>query len=314
MTGFLFCFIFSSFSFHTFYREGGKRMSRIAIVTDSTAYLPPELVAQYGIHVIPVYAHFGEETFRDGVDLSTAAFYEKLKRADALPTTSQPSVGDFLELYRRLGREAKAIISIHISSRLSGTVDSAMTARQTLLEEAVERGDHPPEVHVVDSLLTSAALGLLVTAAARLATATSFAPVVVQATEDLLSRSTVIFCVDTLEYLHKGGRIGGASALLGTLIQVKPILHLTGGRIDVLEKVRTAQKAKRRLLGIMEERMGAGATVHAAVVHADAPDEAEKLKREVASHFNCAELFVCEFSPTIATHVGPGTVGLAFYQ
>ena len=289
-------------------------MSRIAIVTDSTAYLPPELVAQYGIHVIPVYVHFGEETFRDGVDLSTAAFYEKLKRADALPTTSQPSVGDFLALYRRLGREAEAIVSIHISSGLSGTVASALAARQTLLEEAAERGDSPPEVHVVDSLFTSAALGLLVTAAARLAAATSSAPVVVQATEDLLSHLTLIFCVDTLEYLHKGGRIGGASALLGTLIQIKPILHLIGGRIDVLEKVRTAQKAKRRLLGIMEERMGTEATVHAAIVHADVPDEAEKLKQEVASYFDCAELFICEFSPTIATHVGPGTVGLAFYQ
>lgn len=289
-------------------------MSRIAIVTDSSAYLPPELVTQYGIHVIPLYVHFGEETFRDGVDLSTAAFYERLKRTKALPTTSQPSVGDFMELYRRLGQESESIISVHISSGLSGTVTSALAARQTLVDEAAQGGYSPPDIRVVDSLLTSTALGLLVTAAVRLAVDTSSAQVVIQAMEGLISRLMVVFYVDTLEYLDKGGRIGGASALLGSALQIKPILYLTGGRIDVLEKVRTVRRAKRRLLEIMEDRIGIGTTVHAAIVHADAPDEAEKLEQEVTSHFNCAELFVCEFSPAIGTHVGPGTVGVAFYR
>ena len=289
-------------------------MSRIAIVTDSSAYLPPELVAQHGIHVIPLYVHFGEETFHDGISLDPAAFYWKLRGAETLPTTSQPSAGDFAALYRRLGGESDAIVSIHISSKLSGTVPSALAAREMLQAEAAERGDPQPEIHVVDSLLTSGALGLLVTAAARLVATNASARAVAQATEDLIPSLTVAFVVDTLEYLRKGGRIGGAAALLGSVIQIKPILHLDGGRIEVLEKVRTASKAKRRLLGIMEERMGTGSPVRVAIIHADAPGEAEKLKQEVESRFDCAELFVCEFSAAIATHVGPGTVALAFYQ
>jgi DegV family protein with EDD domain len=290
-------------------------MSRIAIVTDSTAYLPPELVTQYGIHVIPVYTRFvGERALRDGVDLDTAAFYWKLRGAKTLPTTSQPSAGDFVALYRRLGEESDAIVSIHISSKLSGTVPSALAAREMLQAEAAERGDDSPEIYVVDSLLTSGGLGLLVTAAARLAATGTPAPIVAQMIEDLIPCVTVIFVVDTLEYLRKGGRIGGAAALLGSVIQIKPILYLDGGRIEVLQKVRTAKKAKRRLLEIMEERMGTGGPVRVAVFHADALGEAKKLKQKVESRFDCAELFVCEFSAAIATHVGPGTLALAFYR
>jgi DegV family protein with EDD domain len=288
-------------------------MVRIALVTDQSAYLPPALVQRHGIHVIPLYIHFGTETLRDGVELTTTEFYDRLARADALPTTSQPSVGDFLELYRRLGQKAEAIVSIHISSGLSGTIPSALGARQTLIDEATEKSVNPLAVHVVDSTLTAAGLGLLVTAAARAIEAGQPAEAVVHMVEDLITRTKLTFVVDTLEYLQKGGRIGGASALVGSLIQIKPILHLTGGRIDVLEKVRTAKKAKRRLLGIMEEQVGQAGAVHAAVMHANAPGEAEVLRQQVAERFQCQELFVCEISPVIATHVGPGAVGISYY-
>jgi len=288
-------------------------MGRIALVTDRSAYLPPALIQQHGIHVIHLYIHFGSETLRDGVELTTAEFYDRLARADTLPTTSQPSVGDFLELYRRLGQEAEAIVSIHISGGLSGTVPSALGAQQILIAEAAEAGVDPPTIHVVDSTLTSAGLGLLVTAAARAIEDGQPAEAVVRTVEDLISHTKLMFVVDTLEYLKKGGRIGGASALLGSVLQIKPVLHLTGGRIDVLEKVRTARKAKRRLLEIMEEQVGGAAAVHAAIMHANAPEEAEKLRQQVADRFQCRELFVCEISPAIASHVGPGTVGVAFY-
>jgi len=288
-------------------------MVKIALVTDSSAYLPPALIQQHGIHVIPLYVHFRGEAFRDGVELTAAEFYDRLQRAVSLPTTSQPSVGDFLALYRRLGQEAEAIISIHISSGLSGTVPSALGARQTLLDEAAERGVDAPTIHVVDSTFTSAGLGLLVTAAARAIEDGQPAEAVVRTVEDLVPCTSVIFVVDTLEYLKKGGRIGGAATLLGSAIQIKPVLHLTGGRIDVLEKVRTARKAKRRLLGIMEEQVGQAAAVHAAIMQANAPEEAEKLRQKVADRFQCRELFVCEISPVIAKHVGPGAVGVAFY-
>ncbi|MBC8450390.1 MAG: DegV family protein [Chloroflexi bacterium] len=288
-------------------------MVKTALVTDSSAYLPPALMQKHRVQVIPLYIHFGAESLRDGVELTTAEFYDRLARADTLPTTSQPSVGDFLELYRRLGQDAEAIVSIHISSGLSGTVPSALGARQVLSAEAAEAGVDPPTIHVVDSTLTSAGLGLLVTAAARAIEAGQPAQAVVRTVEELIPRMRVIFVVDTLEYLQKGGRIGGAAALLGSMLQVKPILHLTGGRIDVLEKVRTARKAKQRLLGIMEEQVGQAGAVHAAVIHANAPPEAEMLRQQVADRFQCRELFVCELSPAIATHVGPGAVGVAFY-
>jgi len=192
-------------------------------------------------------------------------------------------------------------------------VDSALTARQTLIAEATTTGEKPPAIHVIDSRCTSMGLGLLTTAAARAAAEGQSAEEVARMVEGLIPCLMVVFVVDTLEYLHKGGRIGGAAALVGSVLQVKPVLYFNEGRIDVLEKVRTTRKAKRRLLEIMEERMGAGTTVHAAITHADAPDEAEKLRQQVAERFNCVEMFVCELSPAIATHVGPGTVGLAFY-
>ena len=289
-------------------------MSHIAIITDSSAYLPPALVAQYGIHTIPLYVHLDEQIFRDGVDLDTSAFYRKLNGAKTLPTTSQPSSGDFMALYRRLGHEVDAIISIHISGKLSGTVDSALAARHALQAEASERGDPPPVIHVMDSLLTAGGLGLLVTAAVRQAQTAPSADAVVHTIEALIPRLTVVFVVDTLEFLHKGGRIGGALSLLGSMIQIKPILYLDNGSIAVLEKVRTAQKAKLRLLKIMEEQMDRESPVHVAIMHADALYQAKKLEQDIAAHFDCAELFVCEFSPVIATHVGPGTVALAFYQ
>ncbi|MCD6553509.1 MAG: DegV family protein [Anaerolineae bacterium] len=288
-------------------------MTRTVVVTDSSAYLPDKMVKQYGLHVVPLYVHFGEQTFRDRVDLTSAAFYEKLRDADSLPTTSQPSVGDFVELYRRLSQEAEGIVSVHISSDISGTVDSALTARQTLIAEATTAGEKPPAIHVIDSRCTSMGLGLLTTAAARAAAEGQSAEEVARMVEGLIPRVMVVFVVDTLEYLHKGGRIGGAAALVGSVLQVKPVLYFNEGRIDVLEKVRTTRKAKRRLLEIIEERMGTGTTVHAAITHADAPDEAEKLRQQVTERFNCVEMFVCELSPAIATHVGPGTVGLAFY-
>ncbi|RLC84800.1 MAG: DegV family protein [Chloroflexi bacterium] len=284
-------------------------MSKTALVTDSTAYLPPERVRQYGVYVVPLYLHFGEKTYRDGVDLDADTFYRLLKSAPRLPTTSQPSTGDFLQLYRHLSLEADAIISIHISSGISGTVASALAARQVLLGEM----QSPPQIYVVDSRITSCGLALLVSAASRAIAGGKPAVEVVREVEDLASRLFTVFVVDTLEYLHKGGRIGGAAALVGSVLQVKPLLYFRDGRIDVLEKARTAKRAKRRMLEIVAERAD-GRPIHAAIVHAQAPEEAERIRRYLADHFDCRELFSVEFSPAIATHVGPGTVGVAFYS
>jgi DegV family protein with EDD domain len=274
-------------------------MKRVAVVTDSTAGLPADLATRHGLHVIPLWVHSGEQSYRDGVDLMPNQFYPLLAGAPNLPTTSQPSVGEFLELYRELAGQAEAIISVHISSELSGTVASALAARQMF---------HDVPVHVVDSRSTSMGLGLIALAAARAAAEGQNGEQVAAATERLVPWTSVIFVVDTLEYLRKGGRIGGASALVGSLIRIKPILHIHEGRIDAVDKVRTRGKAMERLLEIVAERVGGTGPIHAA-----APAEAESLRHRIALAFDCAELCLAELSPAIGTHVGPGTVGVAFY-
>jgi len=277
-------------------------MKHVVVVTDSTAGLPADLAAQSGVHVIPLWVHFGEEGYRDGVDLTTEQFYPMLSKARDLPTTSQPSVGEFLEVYRSLADQAEAIVSIHISSELSGTMASALAAREIFQDVPV---------HVVDSRSTAMGLGLIALAAARAAAEGHTAEQVVAVAEQLVPRTNVIFVVDTLEYLHKGGRIGGASALLGSLIQIKPILHLDKGRIEALDKVRTRLKAMDRLMEIVAEHAAGAGSLHASVVHAQAKDEAEVLRERVSGAFRCAELTVAGVSPAIGTHVGPGTVGIA---
>jgi DegV family protein with EDD domain len=279
-------------------------MKRVSVVTDSTAGMPADLAAQNGVHVIPLWVHFEKEGYRDGVDLTTEQFYPMLSKARNLPTTSQPSVGEFLEVYRSLASQAEAIVSIHISSELSGTVASALAAREML---------HDVPVHVVDSRSAAMGLGMIALAAARAAAEGHNAEEVAAAAEQLVPRTNVIFVVDTLEYLHKGGRIGGAAALLGSLIQIKPILHLDKGRIEALDKVRSRQKAMDRLMEIVAEHAGGAGSLHASVIHAQATAEAEALRDRVSGAFRFAELHIAGVSPAIGTHVGPGTVGIAFY-
>ncbi len=279
-------------------------MKRVIVVTDSTAGMPADLAAQNGLHVIPLWVHFGETGYRDGVDLTTEQFYPMLSKARSLPTTSQPSAGEFLELYRSLAGQAEAIVSIHISSELSGTVASALAAREML---------PGVPVHVVDSRSAAMGLGLIALAAARAAADGRSAEEVAAAAEQLVPRMNVIFVVDTLEYLHKGGRIGGATALLGSLIQIKPILHLDKGRIEALDKVRSRQKAMDRLMEIVAERGGGAGPLHASIIHAQATAEAEAIRDRASGAFRFAELHTAGVSPAIGTHVGPGTVGIAFY-
>ena len=266
--------------------------------------MPADLVTQYGLHVIPLWVHSGEQSYRDGVDLMPSQFYPLLARAPDLPITSQPSAGEFLDMYRKLARETKVIVSVHISTELSGTVASALAARQMF---------HQVPVHVVDSRSAAMGLGLIALAAARAAAEGQNGAQVAAVAERLVPWTNVLFVVDTLEYLRKGGRIGGASALAGSVIRIKPILHIHEGRIDALDKVCTRRKALNRLMEIVAERVRGAGPIHAAVVHAAAPAEAEALWDRLARTFDCAELHLAELSPAIGTHVGPGTVSIAFY-
>jgi DegV family protein with EDD domain len=279
-------------------------MAEVKIVTDSTAYLPAELIARYGIRVVPLKVLFGPEAYAEGVDISNGEFYGKLMEASTLPTTSQPSVGDFLQVYGEADREAVPILSIHISSKLSATFSTALTAKSELPQSQIE---------IVDSLSTSMGLGMIVLAAARAADEGQPLSQIRASCEKLIRSMNVFFMVDTLEYLHKGGRIGGAAALLGTVLRIKPLLYLKEGQIEVLAKVRTKRRALKRLLELVEKRVPEGTSVHTAVIHAQAAEEASALAKEIRARFNCAEMYLSELGPVIGTHVGPRAIGLAFY-
>jgi len=278
-------------------------MSRIAIVTDSLANLPRELVKKYQISVIPTLVIFGREVFRDEVDITPGEFYRRLRKAKQLPTTTTPSMGDFLALFWRLSQEAKAILCIHAARELSATVETARKVAE-MFEEV--------PVHVIDSRTAAMAQGFVVLEAARRAYQGGDLPSVLARAEEMIPRVNLIAMLDTLEYLYRGGRIGRAARLLGSVLNFKPILFLKDGVVDALERPRTRARAMQRLLEIMAERVGKR-PVHAAVMHADAAQEAERLRRKVAARFHCLELYLTEFTPVMGTHTGPGLVGLNFW-
>lgn len=279
-------------------------MGSIALVTDSTAYLPADIVAQYGIIVVPLYVNWGDESYRDNVDITPEQFYARLPTAKVMPSTSQPSRGDFAAVYQQSARQgAAAIISVHISSLLSGTVSSALMARDDV-------PDTP--IYVVDSLSTSMGLGFLVLEAARQAAIGRPAEDIVRRLEAMRSRIRIIFVVDTLEFLHRGGRIGGAAAFLGSMLNLKPLLTLRDGRIEALERVRTKRRAVSRMVELMLDEF-VERSVRVAVLHAAVPQEGQHLLEEVRARLSCRESMLAEVSPVIGTHTGPGTVGLVIY-
>jgi DegV family protein with EDD domain len=277
---------------------------KVAVVTDSTSSLTQAMGQEYGVHVVPMYVIFGTQTWHDGVDLDAELFYRLLRGNRQLPTTSQPTVADFVQMYTELSHQAEAIVSIHLSPKMSATLDSALVASKEL-------PDVP--IHVIDSRSVSMGLGLMAIAAARAAAAGQDATEVVRLVERLIPKMNVFFTVETLEYLHKGGRIGGATALLGSALSIKPVLHVRDGRVEPLEKPRTRKRAIGRLLDLMAERVGSSEAVHATVLQCDVPDEAQALAEQVAARFHCVELLTAEAGPIIGTHAGPGTLGLVFY-
>ena len=278
---------------------------KVAVVTDSTSSLTQAIGKEYGLHIIPEYVIFGDQTYQDGINLDAETFYPLLKNSKKLPTTSQPSVQDFVKLYSDLSQEAEAIVSIHISQKMSATLDSARAACQQLPGVAIQ---------VIDSQSVSMGLGLIAIAAARAAAAGKEFGEVVALVEELIPKTNVIFTVETLEYLYKGGRIGGATALMGSVLSIKPVLYLKDGRIEPLEKVRTKKRATDRVLELMTERVGESNSVHAAIMHCSIPEEAAALGKEVTARFQPAELLITDAGPIIGTHAGPGTLGIVFYR
>jgi DegV family protein with EDD domain len=278
---------------------------KIVVVTDSTAYIPKEALGDLSIPVIPLWLIWGDERFRDGVDIDPPAFYSRLPESTVFPTTSQPSAGESAEFFRQAGAGADALVGVFISSKLSGTVPNAQAAKEQLPEL---------EIRIVDSLSTSMGLGFAVLAAARAAAANRSLDEVVAAAEDVRDRMHVLFTVDTLEYLYRGGRIGGAKRLLGTALNIKPLLQLEDGRIEPLAQVRTKRKAVARMLEVAEERLGGKRMAEASVLNVDCPEEGSAVVEQVKERFGLSVVYLTTVSPVIGTHAGPGTVGLCFYS
>lgn len=279
-------------------------MSKTAIIVDSTAYIPQELVEKYNLYVIPLSVNWSGETLKDNVDITADVFYTRLDQTEDIPTTSQPSAGEFLEIYTEAAKTADSAVAILISNELSGTVASALAAKDMI-------DDFP--IEVVDSQNTSMALGFMALEAARAAEAGKSYTEIAEMVRDMMGRMSIVFVVDSLKYLHRGGRVGGASRFVGSLLSIKPVLHLENGRVEPLTKVRTKKKAIKHVLAMAAESMAGKSNVRIAVLHASAPVEAQKLKADVLEMLDPVEIFITDISPVIGTHIGPGTLGLAYY-
>ena len=277
----------------------------VAIVTDSTANLPPDLVAQHGIHVIPLNLHWDDESLLDNVDITPAEFYTRLDGSASIPTTSQPSAGRFFQFFSEVAETADSIVGVFLSSDLSGTFASAHAAVEMM-------GDYP--MKIVDSRSVSLGLGLMVLEAARLAEAGKDYETIAGAIEAMTSHVQVRFVVDTLEYLHRGGRIGGGRRLIGSMLSIKPLLEVQEGTVEAVASVRTKRKAVDRLLEIAREKTQGAQALHMGVIHAASEEEGRALAERVREMFDPVELVENELTPVIGTHGGPGTVGLCYYD
>jgi DegV family protein with EDD domain len=280
-------------------------MPAVAIVTDSTANINPELIGNLPIFVVPLQLIWGNESLRDGVDIQPSEFYDRLKTSKVMPSTSQPSPAAFKEVYERLLNQGYEILSIQISKKLSGTMDSATQARDMFPGRPIE---------LVDSDSTSMALGLQVLKTAQAAANGASLQECKQIAVHSIPRIGALFAVSTLEYLYRGGRIGGAAAFLGTTLGLKPILELRSGRIEAIERVRTMSKALDRLLELLEQRV-AGQPVRLSGLHAASAEQAQMLLEKTVQRFGVDQVksqAMVEVSPVIGTHAGPGTVGMAW--
>jgi DegV family protein with EDD domain len=276
-------------------------MPSVAVVTDSTTYLPRELVQSEGIHEVSLYVNWPDGQERES-DVELDAFYARLRTASQLPTTSQPSIGDFIAVYEPLVAEGRDVISLHISGGISGTVQAARQAA----EQVAERG-HAGRIEVVDSETTCGGLGLVVLAAARAASSGSDLDGSVRAARAARADLKIWFVVDTLEYLQRGGRIGKAQALLGSALKIKPILTLEAEVVPV-EKVRTSGRAFERMVDHLRERRADGADGWV-VQHIQAPERAEALVERGREIFGSEPLWVSEMGPVMGAHAGPGVLG-----
>jgi DegV family protein with EDD domain len=278
-------------------------MAEVAVVTDTTHYAPREMLRENGIHEVSLYVNHGDRHERESDMPDYDAFYQRLRVLDQLPTTSQPSIGDFLEVYEPLAAEGRDIVSVHIAGGVSGTVESARQAAQELVAKHPER-----RVEVIDSRSACGGIALCALAGRAVAGAGGDVDAVAARVMEAVEVNKIWFAVDTLEFLRRGGRIGTAQAWLGGALKIKPILSIDG-EIRPVERVRTAGRAFERMADYLDARHHDGADAWV-VQHIQAPAEAERLVERGREIFGSEPMWVSEVGPVIGTHVGPGLLGV----
>ena len=276
----------------------------VKIITDTTAALPPEFSKQHQIPIVPQLIHFEEESYAEGIEMSNDEFMTRLKSSKELPKTSAPPPDAFVKEFKRLVPFGEPIVCIHPSAEISGTIRAATVAAQ----------DFPDaDIRIIDTRLVASPLGSLVKLAVQWASAGESADTIESRIRDLASRSRIYFLVATLEYLARGGRIGGASALLGSVLQVKPILTLQDGRVESFEKERTMKKALGRLKSLVVEQYPQTEDGYLTIMHGDVPEQAQTLANELASELSLSNIPIFDMPPAIVTHAGPGVLGIGFF-
>ena len=280
------------------------RRGTIRIVTDTTANLPPGYAEAHHIEMVPQVIIFGQESFLEAYEISSGEFVRRLKTSAHLPKTAAPPPGKFVEAYRRQLAEAETIISIHPTADARGTVRSAQTAKEESFADA--------DIRIIDTRTIGGAMGAMVMAATEWAEAGVAADEIVRRVQAMIPRSRTYFVIRTLEFLQKGGRIGGASALVGSILQIKPILEIRGGRVEVLEKVRVQNRAMNRLLELVSEQCPRTAEARPCVMHIEALEEGRRVAAELQSMLGLSDIPLYELGAAITTHAGPGVIGISF--
>ncbi len=273
-------------------------MPRIKVVTDSTSDLPPELARELGVMAVPIHVHFGDEAFLDGVDLTSEEFYSRLRGGGPLPKTSAPSPDAFRRAFESLAPDASGIVCVTVSRRFSGTYNSALQAAQQL---------HLPPVRVVDSGSVSMGLGFGVMDAARAASEGASLEEVEAAARSVAERTSIVAYIDTLEFLQRSGRIGRAARLVGSILEIKPVVTIIAGEITPLRRARTKRKAIGALVEWFERLRD---PEHVAIIWSTEPGDLEMLREMLASHYTTDRILVSTYGPAIGVHVGPGAMGL----
>ncbi|MGN7286045.1 DegV family protein [Shouchella rhizosphaerae] len=280
-------------------------MGKTAVLTDSTAYLDKQTLEELGIYTIPLSVIFSGKNYREEIDLSTAAFYEKLSTEEALPTTSQPAIGMFTELLQELKEEGYTdVVSVHLSTKISGTFQTALSAGEMV--EGIT-------LHGVDSEISCAPQGFLARTAAKLALEGTPPENIVTELEKIKAQIRAYFVVHDLHHLRRGGRLNSAQALIGSMLQIKPILHMEEGLIVPYAKVRTEKKAINHILDMLFDDLAAGNVNEVSVIHANNRAKAMQLKEKIAEQHPSTMIQISYFGPVIGTHLGSGSLGVSWY-